>query len=636
MALKANYDFLFVGKDDNSYLENYSYDLYDKYGERSGEIFINLEIQNNPANSEEIGEAIFGTFQKEFFEKIEDEPYVRFERALKATNAVLNDFKSQKVSGYIGNLNIVIAAYVSGNLYVSQSGDAEAYLGRKKFVNVVTEGLYDEQSKDIFTNIASGTVESEDTVLVSSTRLLRYISKTDLGRILFGDDPAMALAEIKDVISTEMLGKIGLTVIMFKEVSEAVSVSPDEQGASSDGLFKASAKEEKIISTPRGGVRSKSKFSEVIYKIGGVAKGVLSGAIKKSRERRMLKRTRSPRDIRGSVSGVSAKISEFKKGLFRKGFGGSKMLIAAAAVLIVLIGGIWIVQDRRAQQAQIDSLDATLIDVQNKISEAETKGQYDKEAAGQILAKAQEDALMVLNSGQFRDKASILLKQIEETRDSLDNIKRVKDAKLVADLSKKRSTVNALGFVSLGDRLFVFEYNALYELVLDQVQDPVTLSDTETVIASTQFADRKSLVFLTKSGKLIEYKDGTLSLMDTEEGAFHKGVAIKDWSNRIYLLDPDNNQIWKYAYKASQSRFAAAAAYTAEGQFSMVKDFAIDSNVWVVSTEGIQKYFGGTKADLIISKMPFSALKEPIKILTSDKMSQIFVLDKDGNRVLVF
>jgi len=39
---------------------------------------------------------------------------------------------------------------------------------------------------------------------------------------------------------------------------------------------------------------------------------------------------------------------------------------------------------------------------------------------------------------------------------------------------------------------------------------------------------------------------------------------------------------------------------------------------------------------LIISKMPFSALKEPIKILTSDKMSQIFVLDKDGNRVLVF
>jgi len=190
--------------------------------------------------------------------------------------------------------------------------------------------------------------------------------------------------------------------------------------------------------------------------------------------------------------------------------------------------------------------------------------------------------------------------------------------------------------VSLGDRLFVFEYNALYELVLDQVQDPVTLSDTETVIASTQFADRKSLVFLTKSGKLIEYKDGTLSLMDTEEGAFHKGVAIKDWSNRIYLLDPDNNQIWKYAYKASQSRFAAAAAYTAEGQFSMVKDFAIDSNVWVVSTEGIQKYFGGTKADLIISKMPFSALKEPIKILTSDKMSQIFVLDKDGNRVLVF
>ena len=168
MALKANYDFLFVGKDDNSFLENYSYDLYDKHGEKSGEIFINLEIQNNPANSEEIGEAVFGTFQKEFFDRIEEEPYVRFESALKATNAALEEFKKQKVSGYIGNLNIVIAAYVGGLFYVSQSGDAESYLSRKKFVSVITEGLYDESSKDVFSNIANGTIEAGDTVLITS------------------------------------------------------------------------------------------------------------------------------------------------------------------------------------------------------------------------------------------------------------------------------------------------------------------------------------------------------------------------------------------------------------------------------------------------------------------------------------
>ena len=276
-----------------------------------------------------------------------------------------------------------------------------------------------------------------------------------------------------------------------------------------------------------------------------------------------------------------------------------------------------------------------MIDVQNKISEAETKGQYDKEAAGQILEKAQADAMDVLNSGEFREKASILLKQIEDTRDSLDQVQRVSEPTLLADLTEKRSNVSALGFVENNDRLFVFEYNALYELVLDQVQDPITIDDEETVIAATDFDDRDSMVFLTKSGKLLEYKEGTISFMDSEEGAFHKGVSIEDWANRIYLLDPDSNQLWKYTYKATQDRFGAADQYTSEGDLAMAKDFAIDANVWFLGSDGVDKYYGGVEEDLIISKSPFNAFTDPVKMITDENMAQLFVLDSDG-RILVF
>ena len=646
MALKANYDFLFVGKDDNSYLENYSYDLYGKYGEKSGEIFINLEIQNNPANSEEIGEAVFGTFQKEFFDCIDEDPYVRFEGALKAVNAVLNDFKSQKVSGYIGNLNVVIAAFVGGTLYVTQSGDAEAYLARKKFVSVITEGLADEEGKDTFTNIANGDLESGDTVLVSSTRLLRYVSKSDLGRILNGVEPAEALAELKDVVSTEMLGKVGLTAMLISEGPDAVGDEIEEgevRGKENvqDTLVETSSSAERIVSRPEGGgVKVQSTAVKVLYRVGGVAKsalgGVVSAVMKKSRDRRALSRARSPRDVRRSVSGIGSRVADFRRSLFGGGGGGMKIIIALVVVVTVLIAGVWIVYDRRVQQAEIDALDTMLIDVQNKISEAETKGQYDKEAAGQILSKAQTDALEVLNSGNFRDKASILLKQIEETRDSLDQVKRVKAPVLLADLTEKRSNVSALGFASVNDRLYVFEYNALYELVLDQVQDPITLDEEETIIAATDFDDRDSLVFLTKSGKLIEYKEGTLSFMDTEEGAFHKGVALEDWGNKIYVLDPDNSQVWKYTYKGTQDRFGVAQQYTAEGDLALAKDFSIDSNVWFLTPEGLDKYYGGEKQDLIISKMPFNAFVDPIKIVTDETMAQVFVLDASEGRILVF
>ena len=364
-------------------------------------------------------------------------------------------------------------------------------------------------------------------------------------------------------------------------------------------------------------------------------KGGFDSFMKKSRERKALKRARSV-DVRASVSSFGYRISEFKRNLFRKGFGGGKVLVTLGVVLIVLIAGIWIIYDRRAAQAEIDRLDNLLIDVQNKLSEAETKGQYDKEAAGLILEQAEKDAMEVLNSGNFRDKASILLSQVAETKDVLDGVKRIKEPKLVADLTTKRSTVSALGFVTLNERIFVFEYNALYELVLDQIQDPVTLDDTETVIAGTGFKDRGSLVFLTKSGKLIEYKDGSLSYMDSDDGVFHKGVALRDWTNRIYILDPDSNQIWKYAYKGTQDGFGVATGYTQEGDMTLGKDFAIDSNIWLLTSEGIEKYYGGTKQSFVISKAPFKAFESPVKILTSDSMAQVFVLDSKEGRILVF
>ena len=641
MALKLNYDFLFVGKDDNSFLENYSYDLYEKYGEKSGEVFVNLEIQNNPANSEEIGEAVFSLFQEEFFVNIEEEPYARFERALKSVNDGLAKFKEQKVSGYIGNLNIVICAYVSGVLYLSQSGDAEAYLSRKRYLSVVTEGLADEKSDEVFSNIASGEVEEGDSVLISSSRLLRYVSKNDLAKIMSVADSAEALTELKESISTEMLGKVGLTAIAVNRASDEAfssvqSVEGADVPADVQGTLVETSSAAKSVSTPSGGViHAKSTITKVLYIVGGGLKKVGGVAANAIRKQRSVRKAVSPRDFRGSVSGMGSRIGSMKHNFISKGLGGKRALYAFAGVILLLVIGVWIVSGQRAQQAELESVNNLLIEVQNKISEAETRGQYDKEAAGEILAKAQEDAMSALGT-DFRDKANILLQQIEETRDSLDEVKRIKEPMLLADLTEKRENVSALGFTEVSDRLFIYEYNALYELVLDQLQDPITLDEEETVIAGTGFDDRGSLVFLTKSGKLIEYREGTVSFMDTEEGTFHKGVAINDWGNRIYLLDPDSNQLWKYTYKATQDRFSSASQYTTEGDVAMANDFAIDGSVWFLDDDGLEKFYAGAKTDLLISKKPFNAFHDPLKVIANGDMAEVFVLDGSENRILKF
>jgi len=203
-------------------------------------------------------------------------------------------------------------------------------------------------------------------------------------------------------------------------------------------------------------------------------------------------------------------------------------------------------------------------------------------------------------------------------------------------LTEKRDNVSALGFAEVNDRMFVYEYNALYELVLDQIQDPITIDEEETVITATGFDDRGSVVFLTKSGKLIEYREGTVSFMDTEEGTFHKGVAIDDWGNRIYILDPDSNQLWKYTYKASQDRFGIGEQYTTEGDIATARDFAIDGSIWFLNADGLMKYYAGVSEDLLIGKKPFNAFHEPVKVIADGDMLEVFVLDASENRIMKF
>jgi len=616
-ALKAGYEFLFVGRDDNSFLENYAYDLFQDHGEKSGQIFINLEIQNNPVDAEEIAQTVFETMQKVFFEDVSKEPYARFEASLKAVNGILAKFKAEKTSGYIGNLNVIVASIVGDELLLSQTGDAEAYLIRKRYISIVSEGLSEESNgEDVFSTIANGKIEEGDVVMFSSTRLIRYIGKSDLAEAVHRKDVAQALANVRDIIATEILGRVGLTAISFTKASQAeMAFAADGEDHISGGMLEAN----------EVGVSAK--------------RNVLTGKFLSFFKRDSAKRSVGGGRIAGDMAAkVGGWFSGFKDGLMGKGFGKNKILALLVGVIVVLGVLVLFANSNRVEKEQLQKYDQLLSGVQDKLTDATTKSATDKQAAKDVLDKAYLDAKSVLDSGFYRDKATIYLLQIEETRDKLDNVNRIVNPTVVADLATKRADVNALGFVTLGDRVFVYEYNALYELVLDQIQAPVTIDKDESVIAAAGFDDQKSIIFLTKSGKMVQFKDGTMNFMDSDDGAFHKGSALATWSNKVYLLDTAANQIWKYTYKGISNKFSKAEPYiTDKTDVSKVQDFSIDANIWLLQTTGeILKLYGGAKASFYVNNAPFNNMVDPRVIYTNDKLNKVFVLDGRDARVLVY
>ncbi|HRY91269.1 MAG TPA: hypothetical protein P5229_02925, partial [Candidatus Gracilibacteria bacterium] len=396
MILRTQHEFVFVGRDEGSFVENYAYDLGEAGG-NSGKIFINLEIQNNPVEAEAIGETIFDTMRKTFFSDLEKDPYSRFEDAVKVVNKALTVLKEEKASKFIGNMNVIIGAVVADTLYITQCGDAEAYLVRKRLLSNVSDGLQDENSEDVFSNIASGTLESGDVIIFNTTRLLRYVSKSDLAKLFSGTNLVASLAELKDFLGSESLGKIALIGI---NVQEGVPVVSDAE----KGKIVSHLQKEEFVGTGEKRAPVASSLN------GAVAK--LAGAVKSLKEQ-VSNLTTSAKGRRNLSSGLGREQSMGREGgsgrLALNGWSKEKILAALIILVLLLTVGIWWLRNRAAEQQKIEQYTSTLNEVRDEISSAETTGQYNKDQAGQMLDHARKQALDVLNSGYNRAKATELL-----------------------------------------------------------------------------------------------------------------------------------------------------------------------------------------------------------------------------------
>lgn len=621
MILKAQYEFLFVGRDEGSFLENYTYEVQQHKGE-AAQVFLCLEIQNNPGEAEIIGEAIFQELKATFFEENGAEGYLRFENSLKAINRRLNDFRHGKLNKHIGIVHAIVGAVEHGTLYVSQCGDSEAYLIRKRFVSIVSEGLSDPHHTDgdLFTSIANGDLEPGDFVLFATTRLLRYITKTDLSRMVVPSQVTRTLSDLRDALSGEILGRIALIGIGTTLVTEDVSL-PEEAQEEGPLFQQVGSAASSVGSSVASSVRSSAgPLFQKAKKYGGAF-------FEKARQS----------DIFSKTGPVVRFASQLKyRVTSQEGVTKDKILIAFVGIIILLIGGIWFVRHGQVRNAELLALDGKLQEARQLVSDAESAGQTNKQSAGTLLVAAEAKAKEVLNSSDYRAKALEILSQIQSTRDLLDNIKHIINPPVVVDLSSQ-GVSNAIGMVSFKNQLFVYEAQKLYQVVLNKVQKPLEFDANDPIISGSYFDEKDEPIFFSKSGKISEFINGAIRQMTAQEGSFRKGIQITDWGAKIYILDPTSDQVWRYPYVKSKDSFATAEGYKTAGDVKNGVALTIDSNVYVLNNDGsISRFYGGIKQPLQIDRSPFSAMTSPSRIYTDAEMTQIFVLDGAEGKIYVY
>lgn len=617
MFLQLQQESLLLGRRPVGFTEHYYTEWEDGLGKDKIALFLLVSISSTQVPGAEIAKEAFQLLQDHFLDDLTGDPYDRFESALREINVMVNQKEKELELKFIPNMNVLIGVIQKDMLFLSQRGEAQGYLIRKRHVSSITDGLYDEKNKeDLFQNIASGAMEVGDTTLFATGPLVQYITPNDLSKIFSEQALSQATKELQELLHGDIEEQMALLSFEVLEKTEELLT-----GVSPMGL-KIGDEEDESERENNHGSSGKSLLHHEDED--------LPSGNRLSRSLQILRNFASKKGQSGFIQA---------KGFFAqmRGWEKKKLLTVLAVLGVVIVGGILLLNVTLGKQRTIQAMEEKLTLAEENIAQAETQGAFDKAKANSLLDQAEDLAVEVLNSGYLGGRASQTLDHIEEQRHTLDNVHVVtEELRLVADLSDSLAGVSLLGAQPYGDRIVAYTDQNAYPVLLDEVQDADLLDANERIITGEFFAEYNTIVFLSAAAKLIEYTDGNSQFADTADVDFHSGVDLVTYSNKIYILDPPSNQIWRYQ-RGSAGYGSGQAYFSSDVDLGDAVSLAVDGSVWVLKEDGsILKYYGGNAVDFAIKKAPLTSMEGVSKIYTDVEISQLYILDSEENRIFVF
>jgi hypothetical protein len=149
--------------------------------------------------------------------------------------------------------------------------------------------------------------------------------------------------------------------------------------------------------------------------------------------------------------------------------------------------------------------------------------------------------------------------------------------------------------------------------------------------------DDKNIYGLTTSAVYSLNLDGTgKKNIIVNNNDWQQGLAVAPYFGNIYILDKKQNQILKYV--SSDSGFSKTNYFGSDTtpDFSKAISMAIDSSVYILSSDGTIAKFTKGKGDSFSITGLNKSLTNPTKIFTNANLDNVYVLDNGNSRIVVF
>jgi hypothetical protein len=610
-----------------------------------GHLFALIEINKPGQKSKEISNFIIESLNNNYYlndKMILSEQLTSlkiesfFEAALVKTGKNLIDYlDKEKINLNFKDLNITTGIIYEGEIYLSNHGANKSFLIRKikedyEISDINPEEDQEEQHDNkIFSSIISGEIPNNSYIIISNPSLSEYLLNKEFIEII----DKLNLEGAREQIKNNLL-KInnysnfsGLIVknCLLEEKMKNSCLTENKQNfrPENNHLHQAESQTERLL-TNTGSIDKKNiriSMSKFFNKI-----NIFSFLFKKISN---IKRNKNKKERNSDLSIINQSgENKYKK---------RKIFIFLLVILIAILGGN--IYNKNRKEKKIEEQE-NIANIEEELNQKQKKIEY-------LIIYNEDQALEEINnlrneianlSDKERDKVSNI-KEIEEKLQShVDQVRKMIKVEPIElnNLSLIDNQAESSTISSSGENIYVSDPKNGKIYLVDKDGLSSVLIESENLksdkIMSANDPDNNSLFINDKQVvKIDKNKKIDYTKINIEDFSQIKSFDVYT-NNRIYLLNPEKNQIFRY--NLEDGEYKTPSPWVEQDQPEKTTSISVDSSIFILSEDGnIFKYHQGEKKDFETDKIdPVAVQANNIKL--SDKY--IYISEKTEKRIIIF
>ncbi|HLC48996.1 MAG TPA: hypothetical protein VJI96_01255 [Candidatus Andersenbacteria bacterium] len=613
---------------------------------RLGYLFAAAETEDRGGVGKPLLDMVITAIQREYYREPSRSASASFEMALHQANLILYDSVQAGTKDWMGHFHVAIGVLAGNELHLSVAGAGAVFIARKTAVTNVSQGISHFPITDplkTFSQVATGDISARDTIFFTSSPFDSMFRSVDVGRFAL-EHSASTIAARLEGLYLDQGQRIPLAVTVVTLLPEYIS-EPKQEIASPARKTYEPAPATNL--TPRVPLIVKRSIVQQIL--------VITISLT-SHTWKVCKTWIWPVVMRSST-GVAKKIPTIKISIPRPSVHGAKkwalslpsssklFAIIAIVLLVALLVSIVLLQKKRASDAVIEQASQRLHEARTKVDAAKTALIYDnREQATGLLADAKQVTTQLLQGTLYLEDTKALALDIQTQQDRLQKIFRSasSNTRVLGDLAEHTGSKAPNHVFFVNDSLYAVSpnTNAVIKMGLDGKTE-IVHATTEGIgfIAggSAQNSD-KTIIFNTDSNTiaLFDAKDNSLTAQEINIPAEKPEMStISVFGNRLYVYEKTLKNILSFN-KTLRGYSGGTPWITDEAAKKLdIQSIAIDGNIYALAKSGeIIKLFRGASTDFVQATVE-PTLSSATKIVTSDTMQNLYVLDPTNKRVVI-